>query len=261
MPRTTLGAQHTLKIYYPNGTIFLKFVDTFHAFKIANMLYELFKKVDLYISLENIVHMVMGNVANYVIASRFLEIEFPKLFWSPCVAHCINLMLQGMGKVSQVVSHASKITKYFYNHCYALYLMRKHTSGREILHLVPTHFVTNFIYLQSNKMIIDNHWKKKRNRLLEHQKLNDLVFVHYNLRKKRHQSYDPINLETLDDHSNWVMEESPPFLTNEEMDVLCNDLANMTIQPISSDIYIFFTLLFHCFIFVIPKLEFAITNI
>ncbi|KAL9660301.1 hypothetical protein QQ045_025114 [Rhodiola kirilowii] len=70
---------------------------------------------------------------------------------------------------------------------------------------------------------------KKRNRL-EHRKLNDLVYVHYNLRLQqrkqlRHQNYDPINFETLDDHSDWVMEESPPYLTNEEVDALHNDLA------------------------------------
>jgi len=58
-------------------------------------------------------------------------------------------------------------------------------------------------------------------------------------RKKRQQSYDPVNLETLDDLVDWVMEDSPPFLTNEEVDALRKDLANMTIQPISSDIGIF----------------------
>nr|KYP48872.1 hypothetical protein KK1_029433 [Cajanus cajan] len=253
--------------------------------------------------------MVTDNAANYVAAGRLLEAEFPKLFWSPCAAHCINLMLQDMGKLEEVsiaVSHASNITKYVYNHCYALYLMRKHTGGREILRPAPTRFATNFIVLQSilaqknalramvtskewtssayakeakakkfveqvlNSGILDQWWEsyvcgapnlqklvirvlsqtcsalgcernwsvfehihsKKRNRL-EHQKLNDLVL------KKRHQSYDPINLQTVDDHSNWVMEDSPPFLTNEEVDALRNDLANITIQPISSDIGIF----------------------
>lgn len=39
------------------------------------------------------------------------------------------------------------------------------------------------------------------------------------------------NVETLDDyeHANWVLEESPPFLTNEKINVLDNDLANITI--------------------------------
>ncbi|XP_058741438.1 uncharacterized protein LOC131613815 [Vicia villosa] len=98
------------------------------------------------------VHIVTDNAANNVSAGRLLENEFPTLFWSPCAAHCINLMLHDMGKleeVGEVVSHASNVTKYIYNHCYALYLMRKQTGGREILRPAPTRFSTNFIALQS----------------------------------------------------------------------------------------------------------------
>ena len=55
-------------------------------------------------------------------------------------------------------------------------------------------------------------------------------------RTKKKQNYDPINFETLGDHSNWVLEDSPPFLTIEEVEALRKDLASMTIQPISNDI-------------------------
>ena len=49
------------------------------------------------------------NVVDYVVAGKLLEKEFPKLYWSSCAAHCINLMLQDFGKfeeVSEIVSHA-----------------------------------------------------------------------------------------------------------------------------------------------------------
>ncbi|CAI8586277.1 unnamed protein product [Vicia faba] len=92
---------------------------------------------------------------------------------------------------------------------------------------------------ERNWSIFEHIHSKKRNRL-EHQKLNDLVFVRYNLRlqnrKIRNGSYDPINIEIIADHSSWVLEDSPPLLTNEELEALRNDLANMTIQPVSSDI-------------------------
>ena len=97
------------------------------------------------------VHIVTDNAANYVVVDRLLEKEFPKLYLSSCAAHCINLMLQDFGKfeeVCEIVLHASKITKYIYNHCYALFLMRHHTGGRDILHPAPTQFATNFIALQ-----------------------------------------------------------------------------------------------------------------
>nr|XP_034924027.1 uncharacterized protein LOC118056041 [Populus alba] len=120
--------------------------------KTARLLYRLFIEVVLYVGVENIVHMVTDNVANYVAAGRLLMEEFPSIFWSPCAAHCINLILQDIGKLQSVccvVEHASGITKYIYNHCYPLYLMRKFTGGKEILRPAPTRFATNFIALQS----------------------------------------------------------------------------------------------------------------
>jgi len=66
-----------------------------------------------------------------------------------------------------------------------------------------------------------------------------VTYLYTCLRKKRQQSYDPINLETIDYHVDWVMEDSPTFLTNEEVGALRKNLANMTIQPLSNDIGIF----------------------
>ncbi|XP_022871119.1 uncharacterized protein LOC111390332 [Olea europaea var. sylvestris] len=139
-------------VYCPKGTIFLKSVDASNESKSANMLYKLFRDVVLFVGSEYVVHMVTDNAANYVAAGRLLEQEFQTLFWSPCAAHCINLMFHDIGKfdeVSNIVSQASKITKYIYNHCYPLHLMRKFTGGKEILRPAPTRFATNFIALQS----------------------------------------------------------------------------------------------------------------
>eukprot|EP00258_Populus_trichocarpa_P045448 XP_024461467.1 uncharacterized protein LOC112328240 [Populus trichocarpa] len=139
-------------VYCPKGTVFLKTVDVSDVSKTARLLYQLFKEVVLYVGVENIVHMVTDNAANYVVAGKLLMEEFPSIFWSPCAAHCINLILQDIGKLQSVCcvdEHASGITKYIYNHCYPLYLTRKFTGGKEILRPAPTRFATNFIALQS----------------------------------------------------------------------------------------------------------------
>nr|XP_025703529.1 uncharacterized protein LOC112805350 [Arachis hypogaea] len=139
-------------VYCPKGTVFLKSVDASHISKTVEALFKLLRDVVLFVGPENVVHVVTDNAANYVAARRLLESEFPRLYWSPCAAHCINLMLQDIGKfveVTETVSQASMITKYIYNHCHPLYLMRQFTGGREILRPAPTRFVTNFIALQS----------------------------------------------------------------------------------------------------------------
>lgn len=114
-------------------------------------MYKLFREIIvLFVGPENVVHIVTNNTTNNVAANKFLEAEFPKLFWSPCAAHCINMMLHDIGKlkeVSETLAHVSKITSYTYNHCYILHLMRKHTGGREILHPAQTHFAIGFIAL------------------------------------------------------------------------------------------------------------------
>ncbi|KAF1888957.1 hypothetical protein Lal_00036514 [Lupinus albus] len=113
---------------------------------------QIFKEVVMYVDPENIVHIVTENAANYVAAGRLLEKEFPHFFWSPCAAHCVNLVFQDIGKlpeVTDIVSHAANITKYLYNHCHPLYPMRQFTNRKEILRPAPTRFATNFIALQS----------------------------------------------------------------------------------------------------------------
>jgi hypothetical protein len=76
-------------------------------------------------------------------------------------------------------------------------------------------------------------------------------------RDKKKQNYDPINFETLGDHSDWVLEDSPPFLTIEEVEALRNDLASMTIQPISNDIGMLLVILITIFLFDFITMSFA----
>jgi hypothetical protein len=77
-------------VYCPKGTVFLKTVDVSDVSETAKLLYQLFREVVLYVGVENIVHMVTDNAANYVAAGKLME-EFPSIFWSPYAAHCINL--------------------------------------------------------------------------------------------------------------------------------------------------------------------------
>ncbi|XP_038698665.1 uncharacterized protein LOC119996190 [Tripterygium wilfordii] len=139
-------------VYCPKRTIFLKSVDASEASKTGHRLFKLFKEVVLEVGVENVVQVVTDNASNYVMAGRLLEGEFPTLSWSPCAAQCLNLMFQDIGKledVSNTVKHAAGITKYIYNHCFVLNLMRQHTCGRKIIRPAPTRFATNFVALQS----------------------------------------------------------------------------------------------------------------
>ncbi|XP_031396733.1 uncharacterized protein LOC116207778 [Punica granatum] len=83
------------------GTVFLKSVDASDASKTGDMLYKLFREVVLFVGQENVVHFVTDNAANYVAAGRLLEQEFKTIFWSPCAAYYINLILSDIGKLDE----------------------------------------------------------------------------------------------------------------------------------------------------------------
>ncbi|KAL0384654.1 UNVERIFIED_CONTAM: hypothetical protein Sradi_2859700 [Sesamum radiatum] len=76
---------------------------------------------------------------------------------------------------------------------------------------------------ERNWSVFERIHTKKRNRL-EHQRLNDLVYVHYNLKLKdmwfmKAESYDPIDYESIDKIDFWIVDdEEEPFLNYEHID-------------------------------------------
>lgn len=87
--------------YCLRGSVVLKSVDASNASKTADMLHKLFREVVLFVRVENVVHFVTDNAANYAAAGRLLERKFPTLYWSPCAAHCLILILHDIGKLDE----------------------------------------------------------------------------------------------------------------------------------------------------------------
>ncbi|KAL8519837.1 hypothetical protein ACS0TY_010687 [Phlomoides rotata] len=84
---------------------------------------------------------------------------------------------------------------------------------------------------EHNWSVFERIHTKKRNRL-EHERLSDLVFVHYNLRlknreKQMHKTYDPIDYECIDKVDAWIIDDAPNGeLDYDELEELDNELAN-----------------------------------
>ena len=100
----------------------------------------------------NVVHVITDNASNYVLVGKMLESKHKTIFWTPCVAHCIDLMLEDIGKqdwVKDVIEQAKSITKYIYNYSWVSNLMRKNTGDRELVRPSITRIATHFLTLQS----------------------------------------------------------------------------------------------------------------
>ena len=73
------------------------------------------------------------------------------LYWTPCVAHCIGLMFEDIGKresVLDLIINARKITNFIYNHGWLVAKMRK-VYGEDIVRPGVTRFATSYIALES----------------------------------------------------------------------------------------------------------------
>eukprot|EP00261_Vitis_vinifera_P035252 XP_019076495.1 PREDICTED: uncharacterized protein LOC100853850 [Vitis vinifera] len=111
------------------------------------------------------------------------------LYWTPCAAHCIDLIFEDIGKkpnVIEVINNARKITNFIYNHGWLLAQMRKYCGG-DIVRPGATRFATNYIALDSllkkradlKKLFMSDEWAQhKLSRTKLGRELEQLLFDH-----------------------------------------------------------------------------------
>ena len=72
----------------------MKSVDASYIMKDANNLFLLFDEIITWVSLSNVVKMVTDNATNYVDGGRLNYHKYKYINWSPCAAHCFNLIFK-----------------------------------------------------------------------------------------------------------------------------------------------------------------------
>ena len=113
-------------VYCKGSTIFLKFVDASDNIKDNKYIYGLLKDVIKDVGEANVVQIVIDNGSAFVKAGKLLMKKY-NLYWTPCVAHCIDLMFEDISKqesVSNLITNARKITNFIYNHGWLVATMR-----------------------------------------------------------------------------------------------------------------------------------------
>ncbi|GAV56977.1 DUF659 domain-containing protein [Cephalotus follicularis] len=102
---------------------------------------------------------------------QLLEANYQHLYWTPCVAHCMDLILEDTGKLNnnmQTLKRAITLNSYLYTRPGVLNMMRQFTGQSELLRLAKTRFATVFLTLASihkqkenlRKMFSSNEWTK-----------------------------------------------------------------------------------------------------
>jgi hypothetical protein len=116
-----------------------------------------------------VVQVVTDNASNNMGAKKLLHVKRPRIFWTSCASHTINLMLQGIGNMPQfkkVIDQAKAFTIFVYGHTRTLECMRYFTEGKEIVRPGVTRFASNYLTLdgiqekkdQLRKMVVHSRW-------------------------------------------------------------------------------------------------------
>ncbi|XP_052727463.1 uncharacterized protein LOC108329753 [Vigna angularis] len=82
----------------PRGTVFLYSLDTSDISKTADKVFKMLDDVVEFVGEENVVQVVIDNAANFKAAGELLMQKREKLYWTPCAAHCIDLIFEDFEK-------------------------------------------------------------------------------------------------------------------------------------------------------------------
>ncbi|CAN1244619.1 hypothetical protein LINPERPRIM_LOCUS6186 [Linum perenne] len=99
-----------------------------------------------------VVQVVTDNASNYLKCDKVIHRTYPHIYWTPCAAHCINLILKdiaAMPHVSELFAKASKISVFVYNHQPVLNWLKAREGWKEIVRPAVTRFATHFEVLKS----------------------------------------------------------------------------------------------------------------
>ncbi|CAN1189328.1 hypothetical protein LINPERHAP2_LOCUS39836, partial [Linum perenne] len=158
-------------VYCPMGTCFVKSVDSSGTVKTADNLFKMFASVIEWVGLKHVVHVVIDNASNYVKAGKKITQHYKNIYWNPCVAHTMNLIMKdicALPHVSTLAKKASKVTIFVYNHGPILHWLQQRSTWREIVRPGATRFATTFLSLSSivdrqsdlQALMVDEFWKE-----------------------------------------------------------------------------------------------------
>ncbi|XP_027357050.1 uncharacterized protein LOC113866362 [Abrus precatorius] len=157
----------------PTGTMFVRSNDGSNFVKTGEKLFEMLDALVEEIGEDKVVQVITDNGSNYVLAGKMLEAKRPHLYWTPCAAHCIDLMLEDIGKlplIKKTIQRGISVVGFIYSHSSTLSLLRNFTNKRELVRHAVTRFATSFLSLERlhqekenlRKMFTSEEWCKNK---------------------------------------------------------------------------------------------------
>lgn len=135
----------------PKGAMFLKAEDCSGEVKDAQFIADILIKSIEQIGPNKVVQVVTDNAPVCKVAGLIVENRFDHIFWTPCIVHNLNLILEEIDNkvpwIKELIGKAREIVKFITNHHQSQTIFREY-SRLELLKVVETRYASNFIILR-----------------------------------------------------------------------------------------------------------------
>ncbi|CAN1826138.1 hypothetical protein LINPERHAP1_LOCUS31422 [Linum perenne] len=135
----------------PKGIVFIESLDTSNYSKNTEKVFEMLDEVVEKVGEENVLQIIIDNASAYKAAGAKLMEKRKHLFWTPCAAHCLDLMLEDLEKKLPIhkttIAKGRKITNYIYGRTLLISMLKDFTKGGELIRPALTRFATAYLTL------------------------------------------------------------------------------------------------------------------
>ena len=87
---------YNILVHSCKGTMFLRAIDASAPGTVVSgaFIYEHIRQAIIDVGVQSVVQVVTDNGSNCVAMGQMVETEFPSIVWTPCAAHCLDLLLR-----------------------------------------------------------------------------------------------------------------------------------------------------------------------
>ncbi|XP_058727425.1 uncharacterized protein LOC131598872 [Vicia villosa] len=156
------------------GTVFLKTIDASDMLESSEKLFKMMDDIVEEVGEENVVQIVTDYTPYYKAAGEMLMEKRSRLYWTPCVTHCIEMILEDYEKkvpvYDETIRKGKRITTFIYSRASVVSLLHNFTEGVDLVKQAITRCATSYLTLASllenkgalRRMFTSKEWKSSQ---------------------------------------------------------------------------------------------------
>ncbi|KAL6841160.1 hypothetical protein ACP4OV_029129 [Aristida adscensionis] len=166
------GRHINLAVHCPQGVSFLRSIHlspndfNYNEERICQLVDSCIEMVGV----ENVVQ-VISDIHPETMGAKMLTAKRPNIFWTPCAASCIDMMLEDIGHIPLIkntIAKARSLTAFIHGQTNLLDMTRRFTNQQDLVHVGISYYTTCCLNLKSlyekrtdlKTMFVSKEWEK-----------------------------------------------------------------------------------------------------